>query len=297
MNDSDDQFIAEEEISQAASTQGTSLSTPEANLHVVLADKQSKKKKNQKRRNMKLDQKSKHFLARRASPRARNAIQSKWNSFPNRNIFFGDRSQRAARIDSWTIKSLCLWNGRNLTVSKEEPKVFLGINFDMTINKLPMIAWYWRVDNLISNEDIQNSMTRNRFCDILQNLHFADNRKDFETGKVFKMRPVIGHLNSKFPEVLLNNREQSIDEHMVKFKGRSGMKQYIISKPIKLGFKLCFHCSSKSDYLYQMDIYLGRKETSECNLGLGREVVLQLTKNLERLFCTVYLYIFLIVQS
>ena len=140
-------------------------------------------------------------------------------------------------------------------------------------------------------------MTRNRFCDILQNLHFADNRKDFETGKVFKMRPVIGHLNSKFPEVLLNNREQSIDEHMVKFKGRSGMKQYIISKPIKLGFKLCFHCSSKSDYLYQMDIYLGRKEMSECNLGLGREVVLQLTKNLERLFCTVYLYIFLIVQS
>ena len=50
MNDSDNQFIAEEEISQAASTQGTSLSTPEANLHVVLADKQSKKKKKSKKK-------------------------------------------------------------------------------------------------------------------------------------------------------------------------------------------------------------------------------------------------------
>ena len=30
-----------------------------------------------------------------------------------------------------------------------------------------------------------------------------------------------------------NDSEQSIDEHMVKFKGRSGMKQYIKSKPIK----------------------------------------------------------------
>ena len=40
-------------------------------------------------------------------------------------------------------------------------------------------------------------------------------------------------------------------------------------------------------YLY-MDIYLGRKQTPEFNLCLGEEVVLQLTKDLERLFCTVY---------
>ena len=37
-----------------------------------------------------------------------------------------------------------------------------------------------------------------------------------------------------------------------------------------------------------MDIYLGRKQTPEFNLSLGEEVVLQLTKGLEQLFCTVY---------
>ena len=37
-----------------------------------------------------------------------------------------------------------------------------------------------------------------------------------------------------------------------------------------------------------MDIYLGRKQTPVFNLGLWEEVVLQLTKNLERSFCTVY---------
>ena len=41
---------------------------------------------------------------------------------------------------------------------------------------------------------------------------------------------------------------------------------------------------SKSGYLYQMDI---RKQTPEFNLGLGEEVVHQLTKDLERSFCTV----------
>ena len=49
-------------------------------------------------------------------------------------------------------------NGRNFTVTKEEHKAFLGINFVMTINKLPTNAEYWRVDNLIGNYDIQNTM-------------------------------------------------------------------------------------------------------------------------------------------
>ena len=102
------------------------------------------------------------------------------------------------------------------------------------------------------------------------------------------MRQVIDHLNSKFSEVLSNDGGQSIDEHVLKFEGRSGTKQYIKSKPIKWGFKFWFCCSSKSGYMYQMDIYLGRKRIPEFNLGLGEEEVLQLTKDLERSFCTVY---------
>ena len=48
----------------------------------------------------------------------------------------------------------------------------------MEINKLPAIAECWRVDNLIGNTGIQYTMVRNRFFEIFQNLHFADNRKD-----------------------------------------------------------------------------------------------------------------------
>ena len=87
-------------------------------------------------------------------------------------------------------------------------------------------------------------MIQNRFCEILQNLHFAVNRKDNKTDKAFKMRTVIDHLNWKFCAVLSNDSQQSINVHMVKFKGESGMKLYIESKPIKWGFKLWFRCSS-----------------------------------------------------
>ena len=115
-------------------------------------------------------------------------------------------------------------NGRNFTVTREELKAFLGINIFMALNKLPTIAECWRVDNLIGNDGIQNRKIRNCFCEILQSLHFIDNRKRNKTDKAFKMGPVTDHLNSKFFEMLLNDSEQSIDEHMIKFKNRSGMK-------------------------------------------------------------------------
>ena len=49
MNDSDTDFITEEEIKQAASTQDTSLTTAEANRHVVPSDNQSKRKEKNKK--------------------------------------------------------------------------------------------------------------------------------------------------------------------------------------------------------------------------------------------------------
>ena len=64
------------------------------------------------------------------------------------------------------VKQSNLQNGRNLTFTKEELKAFLGINFAMAMNKLPTIAEYWRVDNLIGYDGIQSTMIRNRFCKI-----------------------------------------------------------------------------------------------------------------------------------
>ena len=57
------------------------------------------------------------------------------------------------------------------------------------------------------------------------------------------------------------------------------MRQYIKNKPIKWGFKFWFCCGSKSEYLYQFDMYLGKK--SEPEFGLGDSVVLSLFGNLK----------------
>ena len=141
VNDSETEFITEQEISQAAISPRTKWQSVKEET------------KEQTRRIMKVDKKSRSYYARRVSPRARNITQSKWNSFPNRNIFFGDRPRRAARIDSWTILH-AYQNGSNFTVTKEEMEAFLGINFVMATNKLPTIAEYWKEGNLICSDGI-----------------------------------------------------------------------------------------------------------------------------------------------
>ena len=78
MNDFDTEFIAEKEITQAASTQDTFLTTPEANPHVVPSDNQSKKKeKNKKEELWKWNKKIKVAKQEVCLLGARNATQSK----------------------------------------------------------------------------------------------------------------------------------------------------------------------------------------------------------------------------
>ena len=66
-------------------------------------------------------------------------------------------------------------NGRMFQTTLEELCAFLGINILMGIHKLPKMRDYWSVDEGLGNTLIQKTMTRDRFLEILQNLHFVDN--------------------------------------------------------------------------------------------------------------------------
>ena len=61
------------------------------------------------------------------------------------------------------------------------------------------------------------------------------------------------------------------------------MHQHMKNRPIKWGFKFWFLCGSKSEYLFQLDIYLGKKSQTE--IVLGESVVLYLCQNLKNSYC------------
>ena len=58
-------------------------------------------------------------------------------------------------------------NGRKFHTKEQEMTVFLGINYIMSINKLPTIKGYWECKHHIGNEGMRNVMARSKFENIL----------------------------------------------------------------------------------------------------------------------------------
>ena len=138
INDSDTEFIAEEEITQAASTQDSSLTTPEANLHAAPRENQSKKKKYLWKwtKKVKVTKKKECHLMPEIQPSLNETVSQ---------IKIFSLVISLERLLELLVEQSNLYghqNGRNFTVIKKELKVFLGINFVMAINKLHMIAEY-----------------------------------------------------------------------------------------------------------------------------------------------------------
>jgi len=73
----------------------------------------------------------------------------------------------------------------------------------------------------------------------------------------------------------------TVDETLVSFRGRCSFKQYMPSKPAKYGLKFWCLCDALTGYCLRMRPYLGTDNGEARAVGLGQQVVLDLTKNLD----------------
>jgi hypothetical protein len=92
--------------------------------------------------------------------------------------------------------------------------------------------------------------------------------------KLYKLRPLLSHLNKVFKEAFNPSRFLSIDESMVAFKGRSSLKQYMPLKPIKRGFKVFVICWSVTGYMLNFQVYEGKPTNSQESSPLDERIVL-----------------------
>lgn len=169
-------------------------------------------------------------------------------------------------------------------ITHEEMNAFLGIFILMSVNPIHDYQLYWSTDPFYNNPVISNIMTLKRFKKILQNLHINDITKEIprtspDYNKLCKVQPFIDILNKTFEEACEPSAYQSIDESMIRFKGRSSMRQYMPMKPIKRGYKCWARCDSKNGYLHQFQFYTGKTGTTT-EENLGYRVVLDLSENL-----------------
>lgn len=145
------------------------------------------------------------------------------------------------------------------SVSTAEVWTFLGIIVLMGIHRLPRIRNYWSKNPFLGVPAIQQHMSLNRFWALWSNLHVVDNELVSRSGGVTrKIKPVLDVLSKTFLENYSPGQELSIDEGMVKYKGRAGGKVVMPKKPIKKGFKIwCCSCSCCA-YLCTFQVYHGR---------------------------------------
>lgn len=109
------------------------------------------------------------------------------------------------------------------TVSVEELKLFFAILMISGYNSLPRRDMYWSLDMDIRNSAVAEAMSRNRFREIIKNLHFSDNTRLAAEDKFAKVRPLIEHLNEKFITMLPSEIEHvDVNESTVPYYSHYG---------------------------------------------------------------------------
>jgi len=166
-----------------------------------------------------------------------------------------------------------------LQCTRGDLKRFIGVLLYMSLVRMPSSRSYWSAD--FRMDKVVNALTVNRFEEIKRFLHFSDNTEDVDAqDRLYKVRPVVTALRHKC-QLLQMDESLSLDEQIIPFKGRSGLKQYIPKKPHKWGYKM-FVLSSTSGFSYDFEFYTGKNDNhlkpGEPDCGASGNVVIRLTR-------------------
>eukprot|EP00111_Clytia_hemisphaerica_P013537 TCONS_00039801-protein len=155
----------------------------------------------------------------------------------------------------------------------------------MGIHSLPQIPDYWSTHPFYHNPVYNSVMSRNRYQLISRFIHFNDNTnydpKDPKRDRLFKIRPLLNYLNTKFQELYYPSRDVSIDEQLLLHKGNLHFKQYIPNKRARFGIKL-FSLCDESGYVWSTEVYVGKNSQVVAaqeelkKLGISGQVVVRL---------------------
>ncbi|XP_011407707.1 PREDICTED: piggyBac transposable element-derived protein 4-like [Amphimedon queenslandica] len=171
--------------------------------------------------------------------------------------------------------SLCLGEERYESwdpVTEEDIFAYFGVMIGMGLIKLPSIADYWRTDPLFHCSIIADNMTRDRFFQIHRFLHFFDNSfllspSDPSYDCLCKVRKFLTLIEDHFVSLYNPHCQCAVDEAMIKYKGRSSLKQYMPMKPVKRGIKVWARADSTNGYISRFQVNTGKEDSSEVGLG------------------------------
>jgi len=166
-----------------------------------------------------------------------------------------------------------------------EMKAYFGLNIIFGVTPLCRVRHYWSANVFLGNEGVKKTMPIGRFEKLSEHLHVSDRNAEVAKGnqghdKLAKIRPLITSLLSTFPKYMHASQHQAIDEGMIAFKGRVSYLQFCPFKPCRRGIKTYMRTHSNTGYLYEFEVYLGKKENKPTIHGVYFDVVARLVESL-----------------
>ena len=122
----------------------------------------------------------------------------------------------------------------------------------------PTIHMYYTKNILFSTQGVPAIMPQQKFILIEKYLHFVDNTTlTPELGRRAKIAPVFDYFVDKFHCNYIPERDVSIDESLLLWKGRLSWKQYIPRKRSRFGLKSFVLAEAESGYIWNSILYSG----------------------------------------
>ncbi|KAE9290342.1 hypothetical protein PR003_g25317 [Phytophthora rubi] len=103
-------------------------------------------------------------------------------------------------------------------------------------------------------------MSRNRFAEIMRNIHFTNNASaNADTDRAWKVRSISDTLQKTFKAGYNIPGVLAFDEAMIPSRSRyNPTRQYLNDKPHKWRTKLFLTCCSKTAYCLRLEVYCGK---------------------------------------
>ena len=102
------------------------------------------------------------------------------------------------------------------------------------------------------------AMSEERFEQLKHCLRFDDPLRRQKEDKIAPVRHLIEQYNDRILELYVPGAYLTIDEMLIEFHGRVGMKQYIPSKPGKFGLKVFWVAESDTAMPLRAILYSGK---------------------------------------
>jgi hypothetical protein len=166
-----------------------------------------------------------------------------------------------------------------------ELRKVVGILMYISVLRMPNTRMFW--SKAMGIKAVSNVMTRDRFEEIINLLHMSNNllqpkSTDPAYDRLYKVRNLLVALNTNFKKNAEMEKVMAVDEQMIPFKGRLGLKVYMKNKPAKWGIKI-WALAGQSGYVHSFNVFGDNLLVTEGPDGVGAsgQTVLNLCENLE----------------